>query len=120
VEAGFRWNCDYSDSDVPYIIEVNGKKLVSVGYVQPGFTDNDLLRAGSPIGLQELKTTFDVLYRESARRPMRLCYVIHTHVSGRPVMANLLDQFLTYARGHEGVWFGRSIDIANFWLEHEG
>lgn len=118
-EAGFTWTCDYSDSDVPYVINVAGSKLVSVGYVQPGYTDNDLARMGSAAGLEELKATFDLLYAESAHHPMRLCYVIHSHVSGKPVMADLLDRFLTYAQSRPNVWFCRGIDLANFWLEYD-
>ena len=46
-ELGFVWTADYSDSDVPYVIDVNGKKIVSVGYVMPNYTDNTLV----PLGL---------------------------------------------------------------------
>ncbi|HEX6511040.1 MAG TPA: polysaccharide deacetylase family protein [Chloroflexota bacterium] len=115
-EAGFRWTADYSDSDVPYLIDVNGHKLVSVGYVAPGYTDNDLERMGPPIGLQALTTIFDALYEESAQQPMKLCYAFHAHVSGRPAMANLLDQFLAHVRQRPGVWFCRGVDLADFWL----
>ncbi|HLG74086.1 MAG TPA: polysaccharide deacetylase family protein [Chloroflexota bacterium] len=116
-EAGFLWTADYSDSDLPYLIEVGGRKLVSVGYVAPGFTDNDLQRAGSEAGLHELLTTLDVLYEESARQPMKLCYAFHSHVTGRPVMSNLLDRFLSHVRQRPGVWLCRGIDLARFWLE---
>jgi allantoinase len=115
-EAGYVWTADYSDSDFPYVIDVNGKRLVSVGYVAPGYTDNDLERMGPPVGLEALTTIFDVLYEESSRAPLRLCYAFHSHVSGRPAMSNLLDRFLAHARRHDDVWFCRAIDLANFWL----
>ena len=118
-ENGFMWTADYSDSDLPYLINVNSHKLVSVGYVAPGYTDNDLERMGPPMGLETLTTLFDVLYQESARQPMKLCYAFHSHVSGRPVMANLLDRFLAHARRRPDVWFCRGIDMARFWLELE-
>jgi allantoinase len=119
-EAGFVWTADYSDSDIPYLIDVNGRKLVSVGYVMPGFTDNDLARMGAEAGLAELLATFDSLYEESAQRPMKLCYAFHAHVSGKPVMSHLLDRFLTHAQRRQGVWFCRAIDLASYWLELEG
>jgi allantoinase len=119
-ELGFRWTADYSDSDVPYIINVNGTKLVSVGYVMPGHTDNDLAPLGLAAGRQQLIDVFDTLYAESARHPMKLCYVAHVHNSGRPWMAKLLDDFLAHAASQRGVWFYRGIDMADFWLEHEG
>ena len=46
-ELGFKWNGDYCDSDIPYTINVNGAKLVSLGYVRPAHSDNDI----APLGL---------------------------------------------------------------------
>lgn len=119
-EAGYLWTADYGDSDIPYLIDVDGKKLVSVGFVAPGYTDNDLERMGPPIGAQALLSTFDMLYEESARHPIKFCYAFHSHVSGRPAMANVLDQFLTQARRRSGVWFCRAIDMAHYWLDVTG
>ncbi|HLH23937.1 MAG TPA: polysaccharide deacetylase family protein [Chloroflexota bacterium] len=118
-EQGVVWTADYSDADVPYTIDVNGHKLVSVGYTMPGYTDNDLAALGVVAGLAQLKITFDALYEESARHPMKLCYVAHVHNSGRPAMAKLLDDFLAYSASRPGVWFYRCIDLARYWLEHD-
>lgn len=117
-DLGFKWTADYGDSDVPYLIDVDGKKIVSVGYTMPNYTDNDLARLGTAAGLPQLKDAFDVTYEESRQHPMKFCYACHVHVTGRPAMNKLLDRFLDYARRHEGVQFYRCIDIANFWLEH--
>ena len=120
-EQGLLWNGDYSDSDVPYIMNVGGKKIVSVGYVRPATSDNDIMRLGGlPAGLESLKYDFDAHYEEAGRHPMKFCYSMHNYVGGRVGMARLFDQFLQYVKGHSGVWFCRSIDMANFWLEHEG
>lgn len=119
-ELGFVWTADYSDSDVPYIIDVNGKKIVSVGYVMPNYTDNRLTSMGLVAGLNHLKEAFDASYEESQRHPMKFCYACHVHVSGTPGMSKLLEKFIEYALQHEGVGFYPCIDIANFWLEHEG
>ena len=48
---------------------MNGKKLVSVGYIVPGYTDNDLAPLGLSRGLEQLTETFDYLYEESERQP---------------------------------------------------
>lgn len=119
-ELGFVWTTDYSDSDVPYIIDVNGKKIVSVGYVMPNYTDNNLVPLGLAGGLQQLKDAFDASYQEAQRHPMKFCYCCHVHNSGRPGMAEVLDKFIDYAKPHDGVRFYRCLDVANFWLEHEG
>jgi peptidoglycan/xylan/chitin deacetylase (PgdA/CDA1 family) len=118
-ELGFVWTADYSDADVPYIIDVNGKKIVSVGYVMPNFTDNTLVPLGLDAGLKQLQDAFDATYEESERHPMKFCYACHVHISGRPGMSQLLDRFIAYAQQHEGVSFYPCIDIANFWREGE-
>jgi peptidoglycan/xylan/chitin deacetylase (PgdA/CDA1 family) len=119
-ELGFVWTADYSDSDVPYLIDVNGKKIVSVGYVMPNFTDNSLVPLGLAGGLKQLEEAFDASYEESRRHPVKFCYACHVHISGRPGMSQLLDRFIGYAQQRDGVRFYPCIDIANFWLKGEG
>jgi peptidoglycan/xylan/chitin deacetylase (PgdA/CDA1 family) len=119
-ELGFVWTADYSDSDVPYLIDVNGKKIVSVGYVMPNFTDNSLVPLGLAGGLKQLEEAFDASYEESQRHPVKFCYACHVHISGRPGMSQLLDRFIGYAQQRDGVRFYPCIDIANFWLKGEG
>jgi len=118
-ELGFVWTADYSDSDVPYVINVNGKKIVSVGYVMPNYTDNDIVPLGLEAGLRQLQEAFDASFEESRRHPMKFCYACHVHISGRPGMSKLLDHFIDYVQRHDGVQFYPCIDIANFWLERE-
>jgi peptidoglycan/xylan/chitin deacetylase (PgdA/CDA1 family) len=117
---GFQWDGDYGNSDVPYLINVNGKKLVSLGYVRPAYTDNDLLPLGLSGALQQLKDEFDAHYEESVRHPMNFRYAMHNFTGGRPGLAKVFEKFLEYAKGHRGVWFCRCMDIARFWSEHEG
>ena len=119
-EQGFLWNGDYSDSDIPYVMNVNGRKIVSVGYVRPAYTDNDVATLGLAGALQQLKDEFDAHYEEAERHPMKFCYSMHNFTGGRPGLAKVFDNFLQYVKGFSGVWFCRCIDMANFWLEHEG
>lgn len=116
---GFQWNGDYCDSDVPYILNVNGKKLVSLGYVRPAYTDNDLLSLGLSGALEQLKDEFDAHYEESACHPMKFRYAMHNFTGGRPGLAKVFEKFLDYAKSHRGVWFCRCTDIAQFWSENE-
>lgn len=116
---GFRWNGDYCDSDVPYIINVNGKKIVSVGYVRPAYTDNDLMPLGLDGALRQLKEEFEAHYEESARHPMKFRCAMHNFTGGRPGLAKVFENFLEYAKSHQGVWFGSCLDIAQFWAENE-
>jgi peptidoglycan/xylan/chitin deacetylase (PgdA/CDA1 family) len=114
---GFTWSGDYCDSDVPYIIDVNGAKLVSVGYVRPAYTDNDIASLGLAGALQQLKDEFDAHYEESGRHPMKFRCALHTFTGGRPGFAKVLENFLEYVKGRPGVWFCRCNDMADYWLK---
>ncbi len=114
-ELDLRWTCDYVDSDIPYMLQVNGKDIVSVGYSTPGCVDFDLLAHGAVQGLAELKNSFDAVYEESKRRPMKFCYAVHGNWGGTPGMARMFDAFLAYVRSHKGIWFARCVDVADFW-----
>jgi peptidoglycan/xylan/chitin deacetylase (PgdA/CDA1 family) len=114
---GFTWNGDYCDSDVPYIIDVNGRRLVSVGYVRPAYTDNDIQALGHKAALRQLKDEFNAHYEEARRHPMKFRYAIHTFTGGRPGFAKVLEDFLLYVKRRSGIWFCRADEMANFWLE---
>ena len=118
-DEGFVWTGDYQDCDIPYLIDVNGRKMVSVGFVRPAYTDNDLTPLGLAGGLRQLIDAFDATYEESARHPMKFAYGVHTHISGGPGMARLLDRFLGHVKRRRGVWFCTAMEMARFWLEKE-
>ena len=101
------------------MIDVNGKKLVSIGYVRPAYTDNDLLPLGLAGGLQQLKDEFDAHYDEAAKQPMNFRYAMHNFTGGRPGLAKVFERFLAYAKDHSNVWFCRCIDIAEFWAAEQ-
>jgi peptidoglycan/xylan/chitin deacetylase (PgdA/CDA1 family) len=117
-ELGLRWTCDYIDSDLPYLLTVKGKRIVSVGYSSPGCIDYELMQHGAVQGLAEMKNSFDAMHEESKRHPMKFCYAVHNHWGGTPGMVRMMDQFLAYARQHDGVWFPRCIELADFWSQH--
>ena len=116
---GFIWNGDYGNADVPYTLDVDGNKLVSIGYVRPAYTDNDLVPFGLAGALQQLRDEFDAHYEESAIHPMKFRYAMHNFTGGRPGLAKVFEKFLQYVKGHRGVWFCRSIDMAAFWAEND-
>jgi peptidoglycan/xylan/chitin deacetylase (PgdA/CDA1 family) len=117
-ELGFKWNGDY-DTDIPYIMDVNGAKVVSLGYVRPSISDNEVWAYGFKAGLEQLKYEFLATYEEAQRHPMKFRYTMHNYVGGRPGMARIFEEFLQYLRGFRGVWFCRCIDMADFWLQQE-
>jgi hypothetical protein len=115
MESAFLWTSDYVDSDFPYVISRNDKRIVAISYATPGYTDGDLSSRGIIQGLAEIKYAFDATFEESKRHPMKFCYAIHPHVSGTVGMSRLLDDFLAHVRSRGEIWFPTCGEIAEFW-----
>jgi chitin deacetylase len=63
-----------------------------------------------------LRDTFDTLYAEGqAGQPKMFSVGLHCRLIGRPGKIAGLKRFLDYARGHDGVWFARRLEIAQHW-----
>jgi peptidoglycan/xylan/chitin deacetylase (PgdA/CDA1 family) len=45
---------------------------------------------------------------------------LHCHIGGRPTLQPVIRQCIEYAKQHDGVWFTRRRDIAEWCLKHEG
>ena len=67
------------------------------------------------------KETFDQLYAEGqAGSPKWIEMTLHCHMAGRPTLVPTIRQCIAYAQRHEGVWYARKRDIAEWALEPEG
>jgi peptidoglycan/xylan/chitin deacetylase (PgdA/CDA1 family) len=64
------------------------------------------------------KDEFDVLYAESADKPKMFAFQQHPLIMGRAHRSLYYDRLLDYIKGHEGVWFARCNDVAQWWLKH--
>ena len=64
------------------------------------------------------KDEFDVLYAESAEKPKMFAFQQHPLIMGRAHRSLYYDRLLDYIKGHEGVWFARCNDVAQWWLKH--
>jgi chitin deacetylase len=118
-EGGFDWLSDTYDDDLPYWREVGDRDQLVIPYTLEA---NDMRFATAPGYItgeqffQYLKDSFDTLYAEGAAGSPRMFSVgLHCRLIGRPGKIAGLKRFLDYARGHEGVWFPRRIDIARHW-----
>jgi len=45
---------------------------------------------------------------------------IHVRISGRPGRTKAVERFLRYVSKKEGVWIGRRVDVANWWIKKYG
>ncbi|MBC7141460.1 MAG: allantoinase PuuE [Rhodobacteraceae bacterium] len=118
-EAGFDWISDTYDDDLPYWTRAGGRDQLVIPYTLEA---NDMRFATAPgyiTGEQffsYLKDAFDTLYAEGQAGKAKMMSVgLHCRLIGRPGKIAGLKRFLDYAKGHEGVWFPRRIDIARHW-----
>lgn len=119
VEAGFLYDSNAYDDDLPYYVEVGNRPHLVIPYngdlndvhywIPPGFaTASDFFGA--------MKDSLDRLLAESAKVPKMMSIGLHMRISGRPSRAVAVERFLEYARSQPGVWFARRDEIARWWL----
>ena len=119
--GGFLYAADSYADDLPYWVEVEGKRQLIVPYtldandmrfaIQAGFTAGDQF-------LTYLKDSFDVLYEEGRRgAPKMMSIGLHCRLVGRPGRAAALARFLDHIAAHDKVWVCRRLDIARHWHE---
>ena len=117
--ASFTTSDAYND-DVPYFVEVEGKRHLVVPYtpdvndirfwLSPGFVTADQFYS-------YMKDSFDVLYAESARYPRMMSIGLHPRIIGRPGRLNALRRFIDHAKAFPDVWFATREEIARSRLE---
>lgn len=118
-EGGFIYDsCHAINDDLPYFVNVNGKRWLVVPYSND-VNDARAFRGGGggPDDFYStMRHTFDTLYEEGATHPKMMTVALHCRIAGRPAMARVVDMFFGYARNFSDVWFARRIDIARWWL----
>jgi peptidoglycan/xylan/chitin deacetylase (PgdA/CDA1 family) len=122
-EGGFIYDSDTYSDDIPYFIEVDEKRFLTIPYsldvndekfwahlMLPGFTSSRNF-------FTMMKGAFDQLYAEGETHPKMMSVGIHLRISGKPGRAKQIDDFIKYAKGFPHVWFARRVDIAEWWLK---
>jgi len=125
VKHGFAWHSDCFDDDLPYSIEVDGKTLIEIP--RSTLTDDYAMLGnltarpfGSPRDMLDVWIDeFDVLYKESKGGARLYSVNWHHCMMGRPAISKVLDDLLTHVNRHEGVWFARGADVAEFWSRRQ-
>jgi allantoinase len=112
-EAGIQYVGDWVWDDEPAIIATAHGPLVTLPYT---VELNDIPLAmvqhhHSDIFLRRACDQFDRLYLEAAERAKILSFAIHPYITGVPHRIKYLEEFLAYARRHDGVefWTGEEI-----------
>ena len=120
-EGGFEYDSDAYNDDLPYYVEVQGKKHLVVPYTpdvndfcfwnSPGF-----INAGD--FLTYMRDSFDTLYAEAVTSPRMMSIGLHPRIIGRPGRVSALRDFIDYAQQRDEVWFATRLEIARSWKEN--
>lgn len=120
---GYIWNGDDASDDLPFVKDTAQGPMVIMP--RTNIPHNDLIMwtmAKNPPGIiwDGFKDTFDQLYEEGRRgSPKWTEITLHFHMAGRPTLIPTIRRCLEYAKQHEGVWFPRKRDIAEWTLQRE-
>lgn len=109
------WLCD----DQPFLMHIDGKRLVSIPY---SFEINDwtafLQQKSSTDDFEKMiKRQFDVLYRQGARSGRVMAIGLHPYIIGVPHRIDALDKALKYICGHDSVWLATGEEIVRHYLK---
>lgn len=120
--AGFEYDRDALNDELPYWLEVNGKPHLVIPYSYETndnrFNENTGFSTGDHF-FHYMRDAFDVLYREGENgSPKLLSIGLHDRLIGRPGRSIGLTRLLDYMKQRPGVWFCRGIDIAEHWKTH--
>ena len=115
-EGGFLYDSDAYNDDLPYFVEVRGRRHLVIPY---SLTTNDVQGDRAPGTLWDFsKRALDELWREGERGSGKMMSVgLHPRFAGQPSRANAVREFIEYALGKGRVWFARRSEIAQWWLE---
>jgi peptidoglycan/xylan/chitin deacetylase (PgdA/CDA1 family) len=114
-EAGLLWYGDYNDIDLPCRVKTAKGTFVALPHTD--FADHRVLRQAPRAWLDVFKDTFDYLYRNEPASYLNL--TLHGNFGGRPLIAAMFDEVLTYMKAFPGVWFVRHDELARFVMEHQ-
>ncbi|MCL6608582.1 MAG: allantoinase PuuE [Geminicoccaceae bacterium] len=121
-EGGFLYTADSYADDLPYWVEVEGRRQLVVPYT----LDANDMRFATAQGFNSgdqfftyLKDGFDLLWEEGRRgAPKMMSVGLHCRLVGRPGRAAALARFLDHVLAREKVWVATRLDIARHWHAH--
>lgn len=114
-DLNFLYHIDDLSRDEPFVTTVKNQKFVVIPYT---LRNNDIVniegKHWSPDQfLFQLKSEFDQLYIEGTNKRRMMSISLHDRIGGTPSIVHVIDEFIKYAKKHDGVVFMRKKDIAN-------
>ena len=120
-DRGFTWDSDLLNSEVPYILELAGRKIIEIPASMWTY-DKYVYYLPSPRGsARELfeiwRDELDVLYEESIEQPKLITLSCHPFLVGRPAPLAELEKFLGQALTRPGSWPATCSQVASWWSD---
>jgi len=119
VESGFLYDSDDYSDDLPFFVDVSGRKHLVIPY---SFDTNDMHyhqgfhRFVTARDFSEYTTdAFDTLWAEGATHPRMMSIGLHLRMVGRPGRIAALDHIVGHMKRQGGVWFATRRQIAEHW-----
>jgi peptidoglycan/xylan/chitin deacetylase (PgdA/CDA1 family) len=115
---GYRWFGDAFDDDLPYIAEIEGKRIAVIPKLNYA---NDWRAWSGGLGnattfFEGFKTSFDFMYQEALRgRPGAMDVIVHAELGGRPNIACAFEEMIRYVKQFE-TWIPLRREVADYLL----
>ena len=118
-EEGCMYVSDWVNDDQPYLMDVNGKRIVYLPYSYEINDSPQLYYRDRSIDEFEtmIKRQFDVLYAEGEQSARVMAICLHPFIIGVPHRIGGLDRALEYICSHAGVWKATGEEIVKAYLE---
>lgn len=118
IDEGLSYVADWPNDDQPYLMNVGGRRIVSIPYSmeindRPAF---DRYFVSSDDFELMIRRQFDTLYREGAASGRVMAIALHPFIIGVPHRIWALESGLDYILKHDGVWFATGSEIVDHYL----
>ncbi len=118
-ELGYRWDADFQNDDVPFVIRDGDRSMVGTPYAHMSDYLTYSRQGRSPRQILEmLIDEFDVLRAEGlAGSPKMMGYAIHPFLC-HPFRTVIIDKLLEHIRHFDDVWIPTRNEITDWVLEN--
>ena len=120
-EEGIGWHaCSLSD-ELPYAIQVSGKRMLVLPHAEEHFVDAEhVMHVRAPeIFLEYFNREFGTLYREGAKTPKIFNVSFQAQFGGRPYFIGVVEEVLSNLTRTADVWIATRQQIADWWNERK-
>ncbi len=118
IDAGCEYVCDWVVDDQPFVMDVDGRRLVSIPYSGESNDFGPFMRWGWTADqfADLLCRQFDQLYRESEVSGRVMVISLHGFLIGVAHRIGALETALDHIMGHDEIWFATGGEIMDHYL----